>query len=79
MFIESMIGADAESVAHPIVQATVVEHFVGDKEGELLLLDPERMLEANAVANAPRINLWMTPAPFEPVTIHQRESADGYV
>ena len=79
VFIESVVGADAEAVAHPIVQTPVVEHFVGDKEGELLLLNLERMLEANAVANAPRINLWMTPAPFQPVTIHQYKSPDGYV
>ncbi len=79
MFIESVIRADAKSVAHPIAQAPVVEHFVGGKEGELLCVELEGMLESNAIAIAPGIDLWMTPAPLEPVTIHQCESADGYV
>lgn len=28
MFVESVAGADAEAVAHPLMQAPVVEHFV---------------------------------------------------
>src|SRR5947199_5201267 len=76
MFIESMIGADAESVAHPIVEAPVVEHFVGDKEGELHLIDFERMLELHAVAIAPGINLRVAPAALKRIAVDQRELAE---
>src|SRR6266550_1488466 len=68
-----MIGAKRKPVAHPIVLAPVIKHFVCDIAGELRVVDLEWMFELHAVAITPGINLRRAPAALNPVAIDQGE------
>src|SRR5260221_10982083 len=73
MLIEGMVGAKRKPVAHPIVLAPVIKHFVCDIAGELRVVNLEWMFELQAVAIKPGINLRRAPAALNPVALDQSE------
>lgn len=44
MFIERVHRADRGAIAHPIVKAPVIEHFIRDKPREIRFVDLEGVL-----------------------------------
>src|SRR4051794_31367271 len=73
-----MIDADGEAIAHPIVQAPVVKHFVIDHPNEFCLTDLEWMFELQPVAITPRVDLRFAPASLEPVATIESELAEWH-
>ena len=73
MFIEGVVRSDRESIAHPVMQAPIVENLIRDITGELSFPDHKRMLDLAANAITPGIDLRLAPAPLEPVAFDQRE------
>ncbi len=73
MLVEGVIRAKRETVAHPIVLAPVIKHFVCDIAGELRVVNLEWMFKLDPVAITPGINLRRAPAALKPVALDQGE------
>src|SRR5262245_28984369 len=73
LLIECVSHPDSGAVSHPIVQTPIVKNFVRNKPGEFCRFDIERMFQPDAIAVAPRIDLWIAPTPFKPIAISKSE------
>src|ERR1041385_8757568 len=56
MLVEGVARADGGPVAHPIAQSPVIKDLVRNEPHKILFLDFEWMLQAPAIAIAPRID-----------------------
>src|SRR5438128_2180541 len=79
MLVELAAYADGETIAHPLIDAPVIEDFVRYEPAELCIAEFERVLNLQAVTIACADTLRVAIAPLEPVAVGECELAKRHL